>query len=448
MFGDEKNLMPMSDICSIITDGTHQPPKFKDTGIPFIFVSNITGDKVTYDAEKFIDQDTYDELIKRTPIEIGDVLLSTVGSYGHPAVVKSDKKFLFQRHIAYLKPRREIIDSDYLHGAILSPDAQRHIEEGVKGIAQKTLNLSEIKKLQIPVPELNRQKEFSTFVSQVDKSKFLSAVRKSFPDYGQIYHISGIMQEEVFDTGAHFHGNADEVPDMTDEYAKMNRTLRSAHVEDQMLDYLLRNCKPGDKLPSEFSLAEQFHTSRSTIREVMKSLAAQGLVEIRHGSGTYVISTSASAPDPLHLSGHKDKYRLALELFDVRLMLEPEISAMAAELRSDRQAAELRRYCDETEALYLQGDDHTDKDIEFHTCIARCSGNTVVQALIPVIQSAISTFCNVTQRKLMNETIQTHRWITNAIENKDPIGARCAMTAHLAFNRDMIQKMIRARKEP
>ena len=132
---------------------------------------------MTYDAEKFIDQDTYDELIKRTPIEIGDVLLSTVGSYGHPAVVKSDKKFLFQRHIAYLKPRREIIDSDYLHGAILSPDTQRHIEEGVKGIAQKTLNLSEIKKMQIPVPELNRQKEFSTFVSQVDKSK--SVVQKS-----------------------------------------------------------------------------------------------------------------------------------------------------------------------------------------------------------------------------------------------------------------------------
>ena len=91
MFGGEKNLMAMSDICSIITDGTHQPPKFKEDGIPFIFVSNITNDKLTYDAEKFIDQDTYNELVKRTPIEIGDVLLSTVGSYGHPAVVKSDK---------------------------------------------------------------------------------------------------------------------------------------------------------------------------------------------------------------------------------------------------------------------------------------------------------------------------------------------------------------------
>lgn len=191
MFGTEKNRMVMSDVCSIITDGTHQPPKFKTEGIPFIFVSNIIGDKVTYDTEKYIDQDTYDELIKRTPIEIGDVLLSIVGSYGHPAVVKSDKKFLFQRHIAYLKPRKEIVDSGYLHGAILSPDVQSQIESGVKGIAQKTLNLSEIKKLMIPVPTINRQKEFSCFVSQVDKSKIV--IQKAL-DKTQLL-FDGLMQE-------------------------------------------------------------------------------------------------------------------------------------------------------------------------------------------------------------------------------------------------------------
>ncbi len=191
MFRDEDNLMELSEICSIITDGTHQPPKFTKEGIPFIFVSNITGDKVTYDTEKFIDQATYDELIKRTPVEIGDVLLSTVGSYGHPAVVKSDKKFLFQRHIAYLKPRRDLIDSNYLHGAILSPNAQRQIENGVKGIAQKTLNLSEIKKMMIPVPSLDRQEEFSTFIQQVDKSKVV--IQKSL-DQAQILFDS-LMQE-------------------------------------------------------------------------------------------------------------------------------------------------------------------------------------------------------------------------------------------------------------
>lgn len=191
LFSGESNMMKMSDICSIITDGTHQPPKFVEEGIPFIFVSNVVNDKITYDAEKFITQETYDELIKRTPIEIGDVLLSTVGSYGHPAVVKSDKKFLFQRHIAYLKPKKEIIDSDYLHGALMSPDAQRQIEEGVKGIAQKTLNLSEIKKMVIPVPNLLKQKQFAIFVKQVDKSKV--AVQKALNEAQLLF--DSLMQE-------------------------------------------------------------------------------------------------------------------------------------------------------------------------------------------------------------------------------------------------------------
>ena len=191
MFGDEKYILPMQNICSIITDGTHQPPKFVSEGIPFIFVSNITGNILTYDAEKFIDQATYDDLIKRTPIEIGDILLSTVGSYGHPAVVKSNKKFLFQRHIAYLKPRKEIVDSDYLYSAILSPDAQMQIEEGVKGIAQKTLNLSEIKKMTIPIPAMNRQKQFAAFVSQINKTK--SAIQK-FLEKSQLLFDS-LMQE-------------------------------------------------------------------------------------------------------------------------------------------------------------------------------------------------------------------------------------------------------------
>ncbi len=191
MFSAERNMMKMSDICSIITDGTHQPPKFVTEGIPFIFVSNVVSNKVTYDAEKFITQETYDELIKRTPIEIGDVLLSTVGSYGHPAVVKSDKKFLFQRHIAYLKPKKEIIDSNYLHGALLSPDAQRQIEEGVKGIAQKTLNLSEIKKMVIPVPDLSKQKQFADFIEQVDKSKV--AVQKALDEVQLLFN--SLMQE-------------------------------------------------------------------------------------------------------------------------------------------------------------------------------------------------------------------------------------------------------------
>lgn len=90
MFGaiPESEFVTMESVCSLITDGTHQPPKFVDNGIPFLFVSNITTNELTYDADKFISSETYADLMKRTPVEIGDILLSTVGSYGHPAVVK------------------------------------------------------------------------------------------------------------------------------------------------------------------------------------------------------------------------------------------------------------------------------------------------------------------------------------------------------------------------
>ena len=180
MFGEEKNKVKMVDICSIITDGTHESPKFVNEGIPFIFVSNISDNKIMYDADKYIDKATYDVLIKRTPIEIGDIILSTVGSYGHPAVVKSDKKFLFQRHIAYLKPKREMVNSEYLHTMIMMDYVQHQINLEVKGIAQKTLNLSAIKSLDVLMPSLSQQNEFAFFKNQVDKSK--SVIEKSLKE--------------------------------------------------------------------------------------------------------------------------------------------------------------------------------------------------------------------------------------------------------------------------
>ncbi len=171
MFRNIENMCTIADVCSIITDGTHQPPKFTTDGIPFLFVSNIATNEIVYNAEKFISEETYNDLYKRTPIEIGDIILSTVGSYGHPAIVKTNKKFLFQRHIAYLKPIPTTINSIYLHRAILSDNVQRQIDERVKGIAQKTLNLSEIRKIVIPAPPLELQTQFANFVKQVDQSK-------------------------------------------------------------------------------------------------------------------------------------------------------------------------------------------------------------------------------------------------------------------------------------
>ena len=151
--------------------------------------------------------------------------------------------------------------------------------------------------------------------------------------------------------------------------------------------------------------------------------------------------------DPLRLSRYNDKLQIALELFDVRIMLEPEISALAALNSTEQDISEIKNLCDEVEKLYLSGKDHVKKDIEFHKKIATCSKNRVVEELIPLIISSVFTFANVTHKLLLKETIETHRAITEAISHRDPAGARCAMIMHLTYNRQMILKFIEGNKD-
>lgn len=229
---------------------------------------------------------------------------------------------------------------------------------------------------------------------------------------------------------------------------KVEKKLLGSQIEDQILEYILE--KPfeiGDKLPNEFELAEMFEVGRSTIREAVKGLVTKGVLEVRRGAGTFVCNTSTVEDDPLGLAKLHDKYKLALELFDVRLMLEPEIASKAAEYATEKDIAELRRLCDEVEQLYRMDQDHMAKDIEFHTCIAKCSKNRVVESLIPIINSAITTFVNLTHRMLREETIATHRAITEAITAHDSTGAKCAMVMHLTYNRQTLMKLRKENKE-
>ncbi len=81
--------------------------------------------------------------------------------------------------------------------------------------------------------------------------------------------------------------------------------------------------EPGAKLPNEFELGEKFGVGRSTVREAVKLLSSKGIVEVRRGSGTYVVTTAKGLSDPLNLRSVQDKNALALDLVNVRLLLEP-----------------------------------------------------------------------------------------------------------------------------
>lgn len=229
-------------------------------------------------------------------------------------------------------------------------------------------------------------------------------------------------------------------------FDKMTKKPLGARIEDELMKYILQEpIELGQKIPNEFELAERFGVGRSTIREAVKGLVSRGILEVRRGAGTYVINTNTIEEDPLGLNKIEDKYKLALDLFDVRLMIEPEIAALACENATEEEMKKLKRLCDETEQLYLGGHNHVGKDIEFHTCIARCSKNQVVETLIPVINTAVHTFANLTHRLLKQQTIETHRAITEAILRRDSVGARCAMMMHMTYNRQTILKILEER---
>lgn len=229
-------------------------------------------------------------------------------------------------------------------------------------------------------------------------------------------------------------------------FDKKNKKSLSAQIEDELMKFILQEpIGLGQKIPNEFELAQQFGVGRSTIREAVKALVSRGILEVRRGSGTYVININSLKEDPLGLGKIKDKYKMALDLFDVRLMIEPEIAALASKNASEKELKTLKRLCYETEQLYRGGHDHIGKDVEFHTCIARCSRNQVVETLIPVINTAVYTFANITHRLLMEETLETHQAVTDSICKRDAVGARCAMMMHLTYNRQAIMKILEQR---
>mgnify|MGYP000296722183 CR=1 FL=1 len=99
------------------------------------------------------------------------------------------------------------------------------------------------------------------------------------------------------------------------EFSHLKNKLLAEQVEDQIYHYILDEAlEPGAKLPNEFALGEKFRVGRSTIREAVKLLSSKGIVEVRQGSGTYVVTTVKGLSDPLNLRSVQDKNALAFDL--------------------------------------------------------------------------------------------------------------------------------------
>ena len=188
MFGDpvenEKGweVKKLGDICADITDGDHMPPPKSEFGIPFITISDIDKDTrcLNFENTFYVPEDYYNNLKENRKPQKGDLLYTVTGSYGIPVIVKTDKKFCFQRHIALLRPNKEILSTIFLCYWVLSDGVKFMADKVATGIAQKTVGLNSIRKFSSILPPLPLQRLFAQRIEQIEREK--SEVQKSIQD--------------------------------------------------------------------------------------------------------------------------------------------------------------------------------------------------------------------------------------------------------------------------
>ena len=202
-----------------------------------------------------------------------------------------------------------------------------------------------------------------------------------------------------------------------------------------------RNIGIGDKLPNEFELAENLNVGRGTIREAVKILVARNCLEIRRGKGTFVTEEIGKVSDPLGFDYITDKVRLAEDLYEIRMQLEPWIAALAARRIREDEKEELRRRCAAVEERIASGEDHYEEDNAFHRYIAECTHNSVLPEIIPIITYSVQLFTRYKDPELLNSTRRIHRAIAEAICAHDPETAERSMREHVLGNLKNIEQL-------
>lgn len=176
MFGDPVTnpkgweVRKLEDVTNKITDGVHAKPKYTETGIPFISVKDITTGKLIFDNCKFISEEAHLKYIKRCNPEFGDILYTKVGAtYGRPALINVKNEFSIYVSVALLKPKRNIIRSEFLKEVMVTPAVKHQADKSIKGIGVPDLHLNMIRQFLIPVPDLDIQDKFLSKVRKINK---------------------------------------------------------------------------------------------------------------------------------------------------------------------------------------------------------------------------------------------------------------------------------------
>lgn len=219
----------------------------------------------------------------------------------------------------------------------------------------------------------------------------------------------------------------------------MYKVVRTSRLYEQIVQQieetiLKGELKPGDQLPAERDLAEQFGVSRTAVREAVKALREKGLVEAYTGRGTFVTNgTSQAIRQSLDLMVKIGQPEGATYLAEVREILEPEIAALAARRADEQHLGTMREAVAVMDASLHDAEAFIEADLDFHLSLAEAAANPIILSLIDSIVGLL--------REQRLGTFQTaggpergqyyHRRILAAIETRNADQARTEMRAHL-----------------
>ena len=208
----------------------------------------------------------------------------------------------------------------------------------------------------------------------------------------------------------------------------------SDSVADTILSMITieKRFKGGDKLPNENILSEELGVSRTTLREAIRILAVGNVVEIRRGKGTF-IKQDYEEHTWETLSPLMSAKLNADDLYEMRLIFEPEAAYYATLRATDNELQRILKIGEKIESLIQEGKDRTVEEQAFHRTIAKATHNEFMNRLMPIIQEAINkgVMLSETKKIAVKDTVTDHKMLMDFMRNRNAEGARNAMRIHI-----------------
>ena len=159
----------LDSVCESISDGDHLAPPKSDSGVPFITISNIdSNNNIDFTRCMYVPRSYYENVDSKRKPQRGDVLYSVVGSFGKPVLMRENAEFVFQRHIAILRPKSDVLSSRFLYATMLSPAFYALADAAAVGTAQRTVSLSSLRGMEISLPPLPIQQKIADILGAYD----------------------------------------------------------------------------------------------------------------------------------------------------------------------------------------------------------------------------------------------------------------------------------------